>query len=302
MLKTFGNMKIFIVVLTIFALVVIQFTKASIPSKAKDNAVNVFLNNSKIEFSNYMGKPTIVNNRTLIPVRIVSEKMGFEVGWNEATKEVAIKKDSKSINLKIDSSTAVVNGKNIELDVPAQLIGSRTYVPLRFISENMGAKVEWKGNHNGGGYVYITLDGVVQPPTEEGKPLAEAIKNADDWNKFMGKDIKVYYKNFPFNLFEGEPNIEAINFHDKEKTTLYLTLERQGRTPQVVFIKNKQIIGTVGIFMNKTINNKQVYVYSDDNIPGFFKEADSIGFYGVDKNKLTIIPKAEFPVKPLPFK
>lgn len=302
MFKKLNNMKPILFVMAIFAFVLIYFTQASLPTKAKDT-VNVFLNNNKIEFSEYMGNPTIKDGRTLIPVRIVSEKMGFEVSWNADTKEVTVSKDSKSIKLQIDSSTAVVNGKNVELDVPAQLIGSRTYVPLRFISENMGAKVEWNGNPNGGGDVYITLDGVVKLPVEEGKPLNEALKNLPDWTNELGSNSKVYYKDsFPFALADGQPNIEAINFHDKEKTSIYLTLEKQGRIPQVVFLKNNEIIGTAGITFDRAINNKQVYVYSSDTIPNFIKEADSIGFYIVNQGKLVVIPKTEFPVKPLPFK
>ncbi|AFS77254.1 copper amine oxidase-like protein [Gottschalkia acidurici 9a] len=87
--------------------------------------------------------PVIKEGRTLIPVRAITEGFGANLEWNEETKEVKINKDGNEIILKIGSDIALVNGKEVKLDVNANTFSNRTYVPLRFISENLGLKVEW---------------------------------------------------------------------------------------------------------------------------------------------------------------
>ncbi|MFX3643258.1 MAG: copper amine oxidase N-terminal domain-containing protein [Candidatus Pristimantibacillus sp.] len=85
--------------------------------------------------------------RTMIPVRFVSEKLGTEVTWSADEKKITIKDlsntDSPLITLKIDSQTIEVGNDFVQMDTTAQLIGERTFVPLRFVSEALGANVIW---------------------------------------------------------------------------------------------------------------------------------------------------------------
>ncbi|RUS46743.1 copper amine oxidase N-terminal domain-containing protein [Cohnella sp. AR92] len=82
-------------------------------------------------------------NRMLIPLRSVSEKMGAEVAWDSKSKDITIIKGDVVIVLKVDSKIVYVNQKEVQIDVPAYLENSRTFVPLRFVSQVMGAEVEW---------------------------------------------------------------------------------------------------------------------------------------------------------------
>ena len=89
--------------------------------------------------------PKIVNSRTMLPIRFVAEALGAEVGWNGDTRTVTIIKGSTNIAITIDSDKAIVNGQEQILDAPAFVENSRTYLPVRFVSENLGAKVDWDG-------------------------------------------------------------------------------------------------------------------------------------------------------------
>ena len=89
--------------------------------------------------------PQIVDGRTLVPVRFVSESLGAVVGWNGETREVSIMDGTNVIVLEIDSPYVEVNGKIETLDVPAQIIDNSTMVPIRFVSETLGANVAWDG-------------------------------------------------------------------------------------------------------------------------------------------------------------
>jgi len=89
--------------------------------------------------------PKIVNSRTMLPIRFVAEALGAEVGWNGDTRTVTIIKGSTNIAITIDSDKAIVNGQEQILDAPAFVENGRTYLPVRFVSENLGAKVDWDG-------------------------------------------------------------------------------------------------------------------------------------------------------------
>jgi hypothetical protein len=85
-------------------------------------------------------KPGI--NRTMVPIRFISEDLGVEVIWVGENKQVILKDPNNIIILTIDSDKVLVNNREKNLDCPAEILPpGRTFVPLRFVSENLGAKV-----------------------------------------------------------------------------------------------------------------------------------------------------------------
>lgn len=83
------------------------------------------------------------SNRTIVPLRYISETLGAEVKWDPKTSIIEINKDTTKVILKIGAKTATIHSKTIQLDTPPVTIDGRTYVPLRFISEAFGADVKW---------------------------------------------------------------------------------------------------------------------------------------------------------------
>ncbi len=82
-------------------------------------------------------------NRTLVPIRFIVEAFKANVEWNGTLKTVTITGSGKSILLQIGNKIAVVNGKSVLLDQPPEIVNGRTMVPIRFVSEVLGAKVQW---------------------------------------------------------------------------------------------------------------------------------------------------------------
>ncbi|MCG1011088.1 N-acetylmuramoyl-L-alanine amidase [Tepidanaerobacter sp. GT38] len=107
---------------------------------ASAKPIEIYINGEKIESD---VAPIIVNDRTLAPVRVISENLGAEVYWDNDNRQVQIITSSKTIILKIDDVKALVNGQEVVLDVPAKIVNDRTLVPLRFLSESLGADVSW---------------------------------------------------------------------------------------------------------------------------------------------------------------
>lgn len=104
--------------------------------------VTINVNNKEIIFPD--AKPYINNdNRTMVPVRFISEALNAKVGWDGEKREVSITMSDKDIRLIIGQSKAFINNKGIEFDTVPIIKEDRTFVPLRFVSEGLGATVKW---------------------------------------------------------------------------------------------------------------------------------------------------------------
>lgn len=97
-------------------------------------------------------EPFIENGRTLVPIRFISENLKNKVDWNSDEKKVTVtpeeEKEISKIELVIGSDVAKLydkdgNIKEEKLEVPAKITNSRTFVPVRFISETLGTEVNW---------------------------------------------------------------------------------------------------------------------------------------------------------------
>lgn len=87
--------------------------------------------------------PVKKNDRTMLPARFVAEHLGATVIWTEETQTATITKDDVVIILRVGEEYAQVNDKKLKLDAPVFQQNDRTYTPLRFISETLGATVDW---------------------------------------------------------------------------------------------------------------------------------------------------------------
>ena len=92
--------------------------------------------------------PVIRNNRTMLPARFVAESFGAAVSWDGATSTAKFTaKDGTVISIRIGATQATVGGKTVALDTPAYIdpASGRTYLPVRFLAEALGAFVVWNG-------------------------------------------------------------------------------------------------------------------------------------------------------------
>jgi hypothetical protein len=88
--------------------------------------------------------PFIKDGRTLLPIRALIEALGGSVQWNASTRTATVMLGSRTVALTIGSTTALVNGKLITLDVAPMIVGGRTFLPLRAVAENLGLDLAWE--------------------------------------------------------------------------------------------------------------------------------------------------------------
>lgn len=125
--------------------------------------IMVTVDGEEVEFTDMY--PCIVNDRVIVPMRGVFEKMGAEVIWSDTEygQSVNVTRYYKKNGYDMRAQVGFAIGSNkmsrfydeviiasdsgkwetVELDVPAQIIGDRTYVPLRAVSEAFGCLVDW---------------------------------------------------------------------------------------------------------------------------------------------------------------
>jgi hypothetical protein len=145
---------------------------ASSPAAAQ--AVRVVVDGTAIAFDQ---PPVTIGGRVLIPLRGVFERLGAVVQWNPASNSVLATRGTSQIQLTIGSRAAFVNGRQVLLDVPPMVVGGRTLVPLRFVSEAMGASVDWEPSTrtvfitSGAGAPGTPAPPVVQPPQQPFPPV-----------------------------------------------------------------------------------------------------------------------------------
>jgi len=88
--------------------------------------------------------PFVKEGRTLVPIRAIIASFTAEVSYDATNRTVTIKKGEQVIELVIGQKVAKVNGVEMQLEVPPQIKNSRTFLPLRFISEQFKAEVIWQ--------------------------------------------------------------------------------------------------------------------------------------------------------------
>lgn len=111
-----------------------------VPVSASVDAPRIFVNGYFVDSD---ADPVIENGRTLVPVRIISEKLGYKVDWDEGTKTVIISNDSKNIKFTIGRNTYTDNYIEIPSDVGVKIINNRTMVPIRVIAEAFTQNIIW---------------------------------------------------------------------------------------------------------------------------------------------------------------
>ncbi|EGG34296.1 copper amine oxidase N-terminal domain-containing protein [Paenibacillus sp. HGF5] len=166
------------------------------------------------------------NNRVLIPIRAVSQNLGIDVKWNQFQKTAQLTKGETVITLAVQFKRALVNQDRVDFDAPVELIQNTTYVPLRFVSQTMGADVKWDQKTK---EATVILDGkqvVVklmkpkyQVPTNQRLSdsriarLSEKLNEASDLSKV--KQVRTYFKPF-FTDRLIQQIIEQEGLHFKE--------------------------------------------------------------------------------------
>ncbi|MCL1844799.1 MAG: stalk domain-containing protein [Defluviitaleaceae bacterium] len=156
--------------------------------------------------------PAVVDERVLVPVRAVFERLGFGVMWSESSQAIVLSRQNDTVLIIVGDAEFVTNGEGFELDVPAQIIGERVVLPVRAVLESVGYIVEWDEPSR---TVQIFTPIPPEPPPLPGPPEALPIPGHRLTYYEIGAWITNYHERGGINNFESEvvrlTNIEREN-------------------------------------------------------------------------------------------
>lgn len=199
----------------------------TVPASAQ-NPITVTLNGNPV---NLNPPPVERAGRVFVPLRGVFERMGATVVYENG--QINATGRGHNISLNIGSNQAIVDGQTQMLDVAPFIIGASTYVPLRFLSQSLGAQVNWDNNNDvvalfiaGGRYSGGPRYGVGGPPNEAPLPPASDVLRdvSPRAGAFVRGDRPEISANFADNV---DPNSVRV-FIDGVDVTEQTTRSREG--------------------------------------------------------------------------
>ena len=141
--------------------------------------------------------PTIRHDRTFLPLRAVTEELGYTVAWDGGKKEVTLTKGDASVVMTIDKKSYRLGGKELAMDVAPYLEKDRTFIPARYLGEATGLPVKWMPKER-----VVTVGNYPQKDA----PAGERVYVKDvDMSFVLPKDVDITYK------LEGE----ELYFYEK---------------------------------------------------------------------------------------
>lgn len=195
--------------------------------------ITVTLNGNKLTFSE---NPYIENGTTMVPMRAIFEALGASVDYDTETKAITATKGSTVIKLFANSDTATVNGKEVTLTSPVANKNGTTMVPLRLVSEALGAEVSWDAESK---TINISIS------EKNTKEETSTIK-LNELDETYSGEIYDYEKNYI------EAHQKFINSDDYKNITSYACAEEIGNG-----IKNDSKI------QNAKLGNHAVHLFKD---------------------------------------
>lgn len=165
-----------------FTLVTTVGAGAAAAPAPEDPPIRTYLNGRELAFD---VAPVVENGRLLVPARAILEALGARVSWDGEARTVTATLQQTEIQLPVGADHARLNGWPVKLDVPARIHAGRTLVPLRFVSEALGARVHWNAEQRAvaiDSRTAVSRSGAAAP-----RPAAPALRMVEVARQLVGR-------------------------------------------------------------------------------------------------------------------
>ncbi|WP_051775779.1 copper amine oxidase N-terminal domain-containing protein [Paenibacillus tyrfis] len=215
--------------------------------KSEATEIKVILDANLVSFS---APPVITNSTTLVQFRPIFERLGLQIRWDEQNQTIIGQKEETKIQLQIGNPDAIVNGKAIVLPVAPTIVDGNTFVPIRFISESVDAKVDWDEKSR-----TVIIESKRQFASKDGKfhftvyglweNIADITKSVDTGQMDVsGAQLAIRY--FKYTLLLMYSDSKADNSIKNLKLSEYLEHVKKGRNiakKEIIEEKQTKILG-----------------------------------------------------------
>jgi len=240
-----------------------------------DAAARVMINGQPMTFS--AQPPIEQNGRVLVPMRDIFEKLGAYVEYDGANQTVNALQGGTRISLPIGGRTARVGDRNVSLDVPAQVVNGTTLVPLRFVAESLGARVDFDSAND---TVAIFTDGATAGSSDTARRTTaarerwDARRNNDNAaapqeSSLIGKVVAVYSDTDPARIVvrtnaNGRP-AEDVTLRMRDNATI--TWKRPNGTDRSLTLNELKVGDSVAVLRGNNGAVTAVNVREHTNAP-----------------------------------
>ena len=165
--------------------------------------------------------PIIKDGRTYIPFRAVFEALGTDVSYNASAKTVTAKRGERTVSFAVGQNQYISNGVTVQMDAQTFVQNGRTFVPVRFASQALGAAVGWDADDRT--VVILERDKFINRYKGQFTVLEQYIKHWD----FVGEQNLALTGSFNFNMTVTDEDYETGR---KTEIPMALTMELQSLT------------------------------------------------------------------------
>lgn len=249
-------------ILTLFTLV--AFGLLQLPQAFAGGNILVYVDDKQVKFDAQPIMETS-SNRTLVPFRQIFEALGAEVWYDSNVKSAFGQKGDLTIELPVNQEVAYKNNSKIQLDVATQVVNGRTMVPLRFIGESLGCRVDARNTPAG---LRVDIAWIDSGQPDNSRSLEEIITTANDLALLI--ELKVE---------EGENKFFKLANPDR------LVIDLQNTTNQaeeIIELDDPVVFSIRTGQLNSTTTRVVLDLNSDIN-------------YQVEKNKDALVIKVDYP-------
>lgn len=184
----------------------------------------VMVNGDLVDFA------VIKSGRSLVPIRNISNMLGYHVNWDAGSRTATLTKGSTTVVLTVDSKIATVNEASVRLDVPAEIIDGKIHIPLRFIGETFGVTVDFFSPHSLDEHAFArSIAWIDELVSDNPIPLQTVIAALRTTMASMDDSYELYLGEFSrYYVFAGKIQYEMVDgrnvyFVNKYTGDLYIT-------------------------------------------------------------------------------
>lgn len=272
---------------TLFLIILAFIMVMTIPAPVNANSkYTVQINSQKVSFDESTGSPLILNDRLLVPIRVLAESVGADVRWNPTTETVKlVMKNSKTISFTMGKEVYFEDDSLKTMDTKPLLRDGRIYLPLRYFSEAVGANLSVSEKDRLISLETDTLDGKLKLKTIEIKDTSSGGTVTD---KFPIGGLKSAFTHMQIEYDKAEKNEKALiklrvlDSDRKEVKVIenYSDIEKDTQSKKIVVEIPITDIGNAGKYIIEVSNGGVILGYSSIQI---IKEQDSKSYSDADK-------------------
>ena len=260
-------------VLVCFLALMIFMSAFTCLAGAASAGCNVVIDGISVKFDSDSGVPFIdKNNRTLVPLRKTMESYGCEVGWDQRTRTASVEMNGTVVLVGIGNKYIMVDDCKVEIDTEAQIVNSRTYLPIRAVLEAFGAEVNWINETR-------TVD-VASPAYKAGQPKIMVESSNITLGVYDAYEVEIYQtlENASLNASVDDQSVVGLtklSWKDSSEETAVLEFYAYKPGTAVITIDYDDARYTSTATIKVTVNAPKNYAKFPD-VP------DYGDFFGVD--------------------